>query len=146
MTRRCLAAFLPLLACLLWAPDLAAGQTPRGDRPLQVWATTADRRLALAALLAVSGRASAQVTTGAITGVVTDEQGQPVEAAQIDLPDEGAIHIPGVDSLRSEPGNDNSAIGCRSRAGIGRFDVPLFERHSLICDPFPYGFSGQLVD
>ncbi len=41
--------------------------------------------LALAALLAVSGRASAQVTTGAITGVVTDEQGQPVEAAQIQM-------------------------------------------------------------
>ena len=50
MTRRCLAAFLPLLACLLWAPDLAASPTPREDRPLQVWATTADRRLALAPL------------------------------------------------------------------------------------------------
>ena len=41
--------------------------------------------LALAALLAVTGRASAQVTTGAITGVVTDETGQPVEAAQIQM-------------------------------------------------------------
>ena len=41
--------------------------------------------LALAALLAVTGRASAQVTTGAITGVVTDETGQPVESAQIQM-------------------------------------------------------------
>lgn len=39
----------------------------------------------VAAMSAVTGRVSAQVTTGAITGVVTDEQGQPVEAAQIQM-------------------------------------------------------------
>ena len=69
-----------------------------------------------------------------------------VDATEIDLPSQGAVEIVGVDPLRSEPRDDDPSVGGRTRARIGRLDVPFVEWLAFAGHALPQSVSGALVD
>ena len=75
-----------------------------------------------------------------------DVVGTEVQAAEIDLPEKIAVHVVGVDALRSERRDDDAAVGGGCRAGVRRLDVPLVDRLAFVRDAFPQNFSTVLVE
>jgi hypothetical protein len=47
--------------------------------------------------------------------------------------------------LRSEKGNNVTAIGCRSRISVARFYVAFLSRNSLECDSLPLDLAAALI-
>ena len=59
---------------------------------------------------------------------------------------ERAVDVVGVDALRSEPRDDDAAVGGGRGAGVGGLDVPLVERLAFVRDALPHDLAGALVD
>ena len=75
-----------------------------------------------------------------------DVVGAHVDAAKIDGPAQAAVEVVGIDPLRSEPGDDDAAIGGGGAARVGGLDVPLVAWFSLRRRPLPADLSRALVD
>ena len=75
-----------------------------------------------------------------------DVVGAHVHTAEIDGPAQAAVEVVGKDPLRSEPGDDDAAVGGGRAAGVGGLDVPLVARFSLGRRSLPADLSGALVD
>jgi len=88
---------------------------------------------------------------GLVTGACFSEFGNHVtcvdnDAAKIDRPAQAAVEVVGIDPLRSEPCDDEAAIGGGRAARIGGLDVPLVTGFSLRRRSLPANLSRALVD
>ena len=75
-----------------------------------------------------------------------DVVGAHVDTAKIDGPAQAAVEVVGIDPLRSEPGDDDAAVGGGRAARVGGLDVPLVARLALRRRSLPADPSGALVD
>ena len=75
-----------------------------------------------------------------------DVVGAHVDTAKIDGPAQAAVEVVGMDPLRSEPCDDDAAIGGGGAARIGGLDVPLVAWFSLGRRSLPADLSRALVD
>ena len=78
--------------------------------------------------------------------VLREIVGARIEHAEILLPGATPVHVESVQALRSKEGHDVSPVSEWSRVRVGRLDVSLLLRHTLVGRLGPDGFSGEPVE
>ena len=72
--------------------------------------------------------------------------GAGVEHAEVLLPRGTALHVEGVEPLRSEERDDVLAVGKRRGVGVSRLDVPLLLWHALVRRLPPHGLARPAIE